>query len=168
MNERKLKIITHVGMWLAAIVGSSTALVFLIAGYIFEWGPGGSMIGPLWRILLVGVPSALLGAYIGELVVRILAKKMFAILWTINRNTIRAFVVVLLGCFAGIIVGWEVGAILGKVTGAIEGLDWTEVLINSPIFALFYAIPVGLAVGILYALFVLIFLKSGDRHSGNN
>ena len=65
MNEKKQKIITHVGMWLAAIAGSSTALIFLIAGYILGWGPGGDMAGPLWRILLVGIPSALTGAYIG-------------------------------------------------------------------------------------------------------
>ncbi len=75
MNERKLKTITHVGMWLAAIAGSITALVFIVGGYLLDWGPGGGMIGPFWRILLVGIPSALLGAYIGELFVRILAKK---------------------------------------------------------------------------------------------
>ena len=167
MNEKKQKIITHVGMWLAAIAGSISGLGYAIAGYLFDWGPGGSMEGPLWRVLLVGIPSALIGIYIGELVVRILAKKMFAIRWTNIRNTIRAFVIVFLGCILAFIVGLEVGFILGKITGAIEGLEWLEVLLYAPIMAILYGIMPSMAAGILFSGFVFVFLKSGDKQSGN-
>ncbi len=167
MNEKKQKVITHVGMWLAAIAGSISGLGYVIAGYLLDWGPGGDMEGPIWIILLVGIPSALIGAYIGELVVRILAKKMFAIRWTNIRNTIRAFVIVFLGCILAFIVGLEVGFILGKITGAIEGLEWTEVLLYAPIMAILYGILPSLAVGILYGGFVFIFLKIGDKQPGN-
>lgn len=163
MNEKKQKIITLVGMWLGAIAGSSTALIYVIAGYFFDWGPGGSMEGPAGRILLVGIPSVLIGAYVGELVVRLLAKKMFTVRWANYKSIFQPFIVVFIGCIAGIMAGWEVAAILGKVTEAIEGLDWKEVLINSPAFSTFYAIPLSLTVGILYAGFVFIYLKRGDE-----
>lgn len=156
MKEKEQKIITYVGMWLAAIAGSSIALIYIITGYLLDWGPGGGMTGPLWRVLLVGIPSALAGAYVGELVVRIIAKKMFGT----QGNTGKAFVVVFAGSLAGILVGWQLAAILGKVTGAIEGLDWDEVLINSPIFSTFYAIPISLSAGILYMGFVYVYLRN--------
>ena len=80
-------------------------------------------------------------------------------------NTFKAFVVVFLGCVAGIIVGWEMGAILGKVTGAIEGLEWTEVLLFASIMAILYGILPSLAVGILYGGFVFIYLKKGGKQA---
>jgi|AntAceMinimDraft_9_1070365.scaffolds.fasta_scaffold66391_1 hypothetical protein len=158
MNEEKQKIITHVGMWLAAIAGSISGLGYAIGGYLLDWGPGGSMEGPLWRVLLVGIPSALAGAYIGELIVRKLAKTMFAIQWTNTKNTIKAFVVVFLGCIVAFIVGLEVGFILGKITGAIEGLEWLTILLYAPIMATLYGLLPSLGLGVLYGGFVFIYL----------
>jgi len=43
-------------MWLAAIVGSIYGLIFTIVGYLLDWGPGSSMEGPFWKILLASIP----------------------------------------------------------------------------------------------------------------
>lgn len=158
MNEKKEKIITHVGMWLAAIVGSLFGLVLTIVGYLIDWGPGGSMEGPFVNILMVGVPSILLAAYIGELLVRILAKKMFSRHSSNSMNTALAFFVVFIGSIVAFMVGFEVGYFMGKITGAIEGLDWI-VLLYVPIQSVFYGILPSLGAGVLYSVFVFVYLK---------
>lgn len=158
MNEKKKKMITRVGMWIAAVVGSIPGLIYLIGGYLVDWGPGGSMQGPLWRVLLVGLPCALLGAYAGELVVRIISKALLSERWSDIINSIRAFIAVFLGCLASIIVAFEVGVLLGKITGAIDGLEW-EVLINAPMMAIAFGIPFSLTVGILFSAFAFIYLS---------
>jgi len=43
-------------MWFAAIVGSIYGLLFTIVGYLLDWGPGSSMEGPFWIILLASIP----------------------------------------------------------------------------------------------------------------
>ena len=158
MNENKKKVITRVGVWIAAIVGSIPGLIYLIGGYLLDWGPGGSMQGPFWRVLLVGLPCALLGAYAGELIVRIISKASLSDRWSSIINSIRAFIAVFLGCLASIVVAFEVGALLGKITGAIEGLEW-DVLINAPMMGLAFGIPFSLAVGILFGAFVFIYTR---------
>jgi hypothetical protein len=158
MNEKKEKIITHVGMWLAAIVGSLFGLVFSIIGYLLGEGPGGSMEGPLWRVLLVGIPSVLLAAYAGELLVRKLAKRMLSKHSSVSKNTVMAFVMVFIGCIVAIAVGFEIVYAMGKITGAIEGLEW-NVLLYVPLGAILYGFLPSLGAGVLYSLFVFIYLK---------
>ncbi len=108
MNEHKQKIITHTGMWLAAIVGSIYGLVLTIVGYLLDWEPGSRMEGSFREVLLVGILSVLAAAYIGELVVRKLAKKKLATQLQIHAITVRLFVIVLVGCITAFVVGWEV------------------------------------------------------------
>ena len=163
MNEKKLKIITSTGMWLAAIAGSIFGLLLIIIGYLLDWGPGGSAEGPLWRILLVGIPSVLIGAYIGELMVRKLAKKMLGKHSSVLEYTIRSFAMVLLGSMAAFIAGWEIGYLMGRITGVIHGLDWITVLIYTPLMSFIYSIPVSLGAGILFGVFVFYYMKAGPR-----
>ena len=164
MNEKTQTFIKHVGMWTAAIVGSIVGIE-IIAGYLISWGPGGAMIGPIWRILLVGIPSILLGAYVAELYVRKLATKLITIESSILLNGFMAFVLILSGSMLGFIVGWEIGFFLGKVTNAIEGLGWTEVLLYAPIMSIFYGIIPCLIAATLFSVFVFIYLGSRKTDS---
>lgn len=165
MNEKKQTIIKHVGMWTAAVVGSIVGIGIII-GYIMGWGPGGSMIGPIWRIFLVGIPSLLLGAYFAELYVRKLAPKLITIESSILQNVLMAFVLILSGSMLGFMVGWEIGFILGKATNAIEGLGWTEVLLYAPIMSIFYGIIPCLIAATLFSGFVFILLTATKTDTG--
>lgn len=159
MKSQTFKIITRTGMWIAAITGSTFGLLFTIIGYLMDWGPGGSMHGPFWKILTVGIPSILIAAYIGELIVRSLANKLLKEHLSVLENTVRSFASVLIASLTAFVAGWEVGFIMGKISGAIEGLDWIPVLFYSPLMSLIYGIPVSLAVAVLFGVFVFLYLK---------
>jgi hypothetical protein len=161
MNEKKIKVIIITGMSLAAIVGSIYGLYITIFGYLTDSGPGGSMEGPLWKIMLTGSLTVLVGAYVGELVVRKLAKRMLLKQFNLLEYTLRSFAIVLLGSMAAFIISWEIGYLLGKITGTIEGLDWITVLIYTPLMSLIYGIPVSLGAAVLMGLFTFLYLKGG-------
>jgi hypothetical protein len=163
MNEKKLKHITRADMWLAAIVGSINGLLFTIAGYLLDWGPGGSMQGPFWRVLIVGMLSILTAAYIGEFLVRKLGKTMLEQQLSLTELSIRSFAITLVGSITAFIVGWEVGFIAGKITGAIEGLEWIPVLVYAPLMSLIYGIPISLIASFLFGIFVFLYGKSGNE-----
>jgi hypothetical protein len=76
VNEKEIKFTTYVGMLAAVLAGSVFGLILIIGGYLLGWGPGGSTDGPFWRILLVGIPSFILGSVIGLLAVWFLSKKL--------------------------------------------------------------------------------------------
>jgi len=166
MNEQKLKTIARTGMWLAAISGSIYGLLLTIVGYLLDWGPGGSTEGPLWRIFLVGLPSVLIGAYTGELIVRKLAKIMLGKQPSLHEYTIRAFAIVLLASMAAFVAGWEIGYLMGKISGAIHGLSWTVVLVYTPLMSIIYSIPVSLGAAVLFGVFVFFYLRAGSKHQG--
>lgn len=87
MTEKQQKTIRLTGMWLCALVGSTYGLVYTLGGYLFDWGPGGSLEGPLWKILITGILSIVIAAYVGELVVRKLAKRIFEKKYSISLST---------------------------------------------------------------------------------
>ncbi len=163
MNEQKQKTITHVGMWLAAIVGTIFGLLLTIVGYLLDWGPGSGMEGAFWEVLLVGIPSFVIAAYVGQLVVKKLAKIVFAKQSSFFGITIRSFVIVLAGCIIAFIVGWEIGFFLGKVTGTIEGIEWVAVLVYTPLMSFIWGIPVSLVVAILYGVFVFFYVRAENK-----
>ncbi len=163
MNEHKQKTIIHVGMWLAAIVGSIYGLILTIVGYLLDWGPGSGMEGAFWEVLLVGILSFVIAAYVGQLIVKKLAQKMFAKQSSILKNTLISFVVAFVGCIIAFIVGWEIGLLLGKLTGTIEGLDWIAVLVYTPLMSFIWGIPVSLVAAILYGVFVFFYLKAEKK-----
>lgn len=162
MNEKKLKHITRAGMWMAAIVGSINGLLLTIAGYLFDWGPGGSMQGPFWRILVVGLLSVLIAGYIGEVIVRKLGKTMVGKQFSRSDLTIRSFAFTFFGSITAFIAGWDVVFIMGKITGAIEGLEWIHVLVYAPLMSLFYGFPISLIASFLFGIFVFLYGKSGN------
>ncbi len=161
--ENQQKIITLTGMWLCAIVGCTYGLVFTLGGYLLGWGPGGSMEGPLWKIVLTGVLSTVIAAYIGELVFRKLAKRIFEKNAGVLSTAVRAVLVSLIGSMIAFILGWEVGFIMGKITGAITGLEWHTVLLYVPLMALIWGIPVCGIASLLYGIFVFIYLRARAR-----
>ena len=124
------------------------------------------MHGPFWRILVVGILSILIGVYVGELLVRKLAGKMFEKHLTILEYTIRSFAIVLIGSIAAFVASWEVGYLMGKITGAIENMSWTVVLVYTPLMSFIYSIPVSLGSAALFGLFVFFYLKSGNKYQG--
>lgn len=159
MNEQKQKIITHVGMWLTAIVGSIYGIIFAVIGYLLNWNHGDVLEGPFWKVLLIGFHSIMTGVYIGKLIVRKRAQKRLAGQVKIPVITSRLFVIVLLGNIAAFIVSWEVGYIFGKILGTFQGVSWGEILINIPLISLIHSIPVSLVASIFYSVFVFIYLK---------
>ncbi len=163
MNEHQEKKLIQIGMWLAALVGSMYGLFFTLLGYIFDMGPGSGMEGQFWKILLVAIPSILLAAYTGELLVRKLAQKMLKSNISIRAYKFRLFAIVLIGSTMAFLVGFEVGYILGKITGTISGIEWAEILIKGPAMALIIGIPIALIVAIFYSVFVHFYLKAENE-----
>ena len=163
MNEQKQKIISHAGMWLATITGSIYGVVFAVIGYLLNWDHCGALEGPFWKVLLIAFHSVMIGAYVGELIVRKRAKIIFAGKLKIPAITSRLFVIVLLGCIAASIVSWEVGYIFGKILGTFQELNWGEILIDIPFISLIHAIPVSLVISVFYSVFVFIYLKVGKK-----
>jgi hypothetical protein len=163
MTEKQHKTIRLTGMLLCALVGSTYGLVYTLGGYLFDWGPGGSLEGPFWKILLTGALSIVIAAYAGELVVRKLAKRIFEKDALALSTAVRAFVVALIGSMITYILGWEVGYIAGKITGAITDLEWHAILLYVPFMALIWGIPVCGIASLLYGVFVFFYLRAGMR-----
>ena len=163
MNELNQRIITRTGMWVAAVVGSTYGLLLTIVGYLLDWGPGSGMEGPFWKVLLVGVPSLLIAAYVGVIIVRWLSGKLLTMHSQAFVYTVRSFVVVLLASIAAFVVGWEVGFLMGKLTGTFDVMGWGEMVLKVAGMAFIWSIPVCLIAGILYSIFVFTYLKA--RHN---
>lgn len=160
MNNKERKVITLTGIVLAEIAGSVFGLGLTIAGYLTGWGPGGSMHGPLWRILTTGLLSSLTGILIAILLVRKLAGMLFLKNFSILHYTLLSFVIVVMASIASFIAGWEVAYLTGKITGSISGLEWIAVLFYVPLMSGIYSIPVGLGTGAVFAIFVFFYLKA--------
>ena len=165
MHERKLRIILRTGLWLVAAVGSIYGLFFTILGYLTDWGPGSEMIGPLWKILVVGILSLVSGAYVGELIVRKLAGIILKKLFTPQESAVRSFGIMLTGSVPAFVISWEIGYLMGKVTGAISHLSWITVIRDVPLMTFIWSVPVSLITAALYAVFVYIYVKTGARQT---
>ncbi|MCD6566261.1 MAG: hypothetical protein J7K53_10000 [Bacteroidales bacterium] len=163
MNERKQKIVTYAGMWLAAIAGSIYGIIFAIVGYLINWNHCGALEGPFWKVMVIGILSTLIGAYIGELVVRKRAQKIFADRLKIQAPTSKLFVIVFLGCIVAFVGSWEAGYVFGKLLGIFHELNWGEILIDVPLISLIHAIPISLVISIFYSVFVFTYLKVGEK-----
>lgn len=159
MNEQQKKTISVLGMWIAAFVGSTYGLVFIIIGRLIDWGPGSGMEGPLWKAFLVGIVSILFAVYVGELIVRKLTVKIL-------RKNLAAFptaswmaIVIFIACIVAFVVGWEVGFLMSKLTGTVTELGWGEILWKVPAMSFVWGVPFSLVISILFGLFVLFLVK---------
>ena len=121
------------------------------------------MEGPFWKILLVAIPSILIAGYIGELIVRKLAKKMLNSNLSMLAYKFRLFTIVLIGCTVAFIVGFKLGYKLGKVTNSISGMEWVEILVKGPTMALIIGFPIALIVGIFYSVFVYFLYEGREK-----
>lgn len=158
MDEKKQKVTTLIGMWLAALVGSVYGIYYTVIGFFTNSGPGGGLEGPTWKVILSGVISALLASYVGELMVRRLSKKKLDDTANVALISLRAFLTLLVAGIVAFIVGWEVGFIIQRLFNLIPGLGWTEVLLYGPLMGFIYGVPFSAGAALIYVL-VIVFLK---------
>ena len=163
MTEKKQKIISRTGMWLATIAGSIYGVIFVVIGYLLKWDHCGALKGPFWKVLLIAFHSVMIGAYIGELIVRKRTQRIFAGKLKTRAITSKLFIIVLLGCMAAFIVSWEVGYIFGKILGTMKEVSWEQILIDIPFVSLIHATPISLVISIIYCSFVFAYLKVGKK-----
>lgn len=148
--EWKYKAASLTGMWLASLAGAVYGLVFTIIGAGFDWGPGGGMHGPYWKIVLVGMISLLIGMYAGELIVRKFSEKLFLK----KPAPLKASIYMLLICFAASLIAWSLSWYAGYLSGIFMGsIDvakgWAAEIIPAllmmvPVFGLPFALGAGL------------------------
>jgi hypothetical protein len=162
MNEKRLRLISRTGLAVVVLVGCIFGIYLTIIGYLTDSGPGGSMEGPIWRIALNGMLSALIGSITGAVLFRILEKNLSGKKISLLEITIKSFTLVLIASFAAFVASWVVGYFVGKITGTIEGLDWIVVLIYTPLMSFVYGIPVSLITAVLFGIFVFFYLKTGQ------
>jgi len=159
-----LKVVKLTGMWLASLVGSVYGLFFTIIGAGFDWGPGGGMEGPYWKILIVGLISLLLGMYAGELMVRKLssALKVFSKPRAKLEIVMLMFFVCFVASLVAWVVSWEAGMISGIAMGSIgwdEVIRWGQVILDVALMSLVFGVPFYLLAGIINAVVAAIVLK---------
>lgn len=159
MNGQKQKIITGTGKWLTIIAGSVYGVIYVVIGYLINWDHCDALEGPFWKILVTAFHSVMMGTYVGKIIVKGSAKKIFRDYSKIRTISSKLFVIVFLGSIAAFIVSWEVGYIFGKTLGIMHEITWEEILVDIPFISLIHAIPFVLVISILYRIFVFIFLK---------
>lgn len=162
--EWNLKLIKLTGMWLASLVGAVYGLLFTIIGAGFDWGPGGGMVGPYWKILIAGIVSILIGMYAGEFTYRKLSKMMKVFTKPRPKMEIAwlLFFVCFLASLVAWVLSWEAGMISGIAMGSIEWDDpikWGEVVSNIALMSLVFGVPFYLLAGIINALVSVFVLK---------
>lgn len=162
--EWNLKLIKLTGMWLASLVGAVYGLLFTIIGAGLNWGPGGGMEGPYWKILIVGLISLFTGMYTGEFTFRKLAG--ITKLFDKPRPKLEYSMIVFLYCavaaLAAWIISWEAGYISGVLLGTIgweEPVRWIRLIFNVALMSSIYGIPFCLGAGILNSLVAVFVLK---------
>ncbi len=165
MNNKKLKILTVVAMWIAALTGGICSIVMTIGGYLTDWGPGSGMHPPVWRIWLIAVSSTGISAYVGEFLVRKLAKLLLARYLSLLEISLKFFLILLVGSMAAFMASWEMAFMGSKLTGAIEGLDWKAVLFYTPLMSFIYGIPFSLGTSVIFAIIVIIYLRPRPIHN---
>lgn len=158
------KLIKLTGMWLASLVGAVYGLVFTIIGAGFNWGPGGGMEGPYWKILLAGMISILVGMYAGEFTFR----KLTGLVKVFDkpRSKMEIALIMFLICFGASMVAWvlswEVGFIAGIAMGSIgwdEVINWGEIITDVALMSFIFGMPFYLLAGIINSLVTLKVIK---------
>jgi hypothetical protein len=160
--EWKHKVISLTGMWLASLVGAVYGLLFTIIGAGFNWGPGGGMEGPYWKILIVGVISLLIGMYAGEFIVR----RMSAMVFRRKRERLESSMLMFIVCAVGSIIAWllswETGYIAGILTETIswdEPIRWSGIILDIALMSTLLGIPFAFGAGIINGLVAWFVLK---------
>ncbi len=160
------KRITLIGMWLASLAGAVYGLLFTIIGAGFDWGPGGSMNGPYWKIVLIGLVSIIIGMYAGELIVR----KMAGIVHKKPRSKTEIIMLMGLSCAVGSLIAWilswEIGFIGGVMFDVIpwEDTSWGEIIMNVGLMSAVFGMPIAIGTGIIEAIVASFLLR---RKSGS-
>ena len=160
--EWKHKAIILSGMWLASLVGSVYGLLFTIIGAGFDWGPGGDMEGPYWKILIVGLISILIGMYVGEAIVRKLGNKVHKNPRSKGEISLLMFLTVTVASLLAWVLSWEAGFITGILMGCItwdDPLKWSEVVFNVAIMSAVFGVPISLAAGLINTLIANFVIK---------
>ena len=158
------KLVRLTGMWLASLVGAVYGLLFTIIGAGLDWGPGGGMEGPYWKIIIVGLISILAGMYAGEFSVRKLTSisKVFD---KPRKKTKVALAMFLICSFSSVlswILSWEAGFISGILMGSIgwdEMINWGQIIFDVAWMSFILGLPFYIIAGILNALVAAIILK---------
>ncbi len=160
--EWKHRVISLTGMWLASLVGAVYGLLFTIIGAGLNWGPGGGMEGPYWKIVIVGVISLLIGMYAGEFIVRRMSAMVFMQKRTRLRSSMLMFIVCAVGSIIAWLLSWEVGYIAGILTESISWNDtdnWFEIILNTALMSTIFGIPFAFGAGIINALVAWFVLR---------
>ena len=162
--EWNLKVVRLTGMWLASLIGAVYGLLFTIIGAGLDWGPGGGMEGPYWKVIIVGLISILVGMYTGEFSVRKLSSisKVFD---KPRKRTEVALAMFLICSFSSVlawILSWEAGYISGILMGSIgwdEILNWGQIIFDVALMSFIFGFPFYLLAGILNALVAMFVLN---------
>jgi hypothetical protein len=158
------KVVRLTGMWLAALVGAVYGLLFTIIGAGFNWGPGGGMSGPYWKIVIVGLISILIGMYAGEFCVRKLTTlaKVFDKPRKKAKIAFAMFLICSVSSLIAWLLSWEAGFIAGILMGSIEWdevLNWGQIIFDVALMSFIFGIPIYLLAGFLNAMVAMLVLK---------
>lgn len=158
----KHAIVRLTGMWLAALAGAFYGLVFTIIGAAADWGPGSGMEGPYWKIFILGLLSLLIGAYIGETIVRKLSKMVFKKSRPRLEVSMLMFLCCAIATWIAWIISWETGYIAGILMQIISWRDpfsWMKVIFDVALMSAIYGFPVMLCTGIINAIVTWVVLR---------
>jgi len=162
--EWNQKVIKLTGMWLASLAGAVYGLLFTIIGAGLNWGPGGGMEGPYWKILIVGIISLLIGLYAGEFTVRklIVWAKVFDGPQSKTQIALKMFMICAFAALVAWILSWEAGMISGILMGSItwdEVINWGRIILDVALMSFVFGLPFYLMAGIINAVVAIVVLK---------
>ena len=162
--EWNYKVIKLTGMWLASLVGAVYGLLFTIIGAGFNWGPGGGMEGPYWKIVIVGLISLLTGLYAGEFTFRKLTgmAKVFDKPHSKMEISLLMFLYCSIAAMVAWVLSWETGFISGILLGAIdwnEPIKWFRLILDVALMSTIFGIPLAFGAGVINALVAWFVLR---------
>lgn len=159
-NNKKIDRLAQIAGWTGAIAGSLYGLIFLLLGYFLKWGPGSGIEGGIVNVLLVSIPTILVGALAGAWLMRLVSR-----LISTGKSNLLFFLGkgILLGAlYAGIVCGicFVISFVMITITGAAHIGDSLLVLIkNSLLMGLIFGALFGWIFGLLYGIFAWFYLK---------
>lgn len=159
------KRITLISMWIASLVGAIYGLVFTIIGAGFNWGPGGSLEGPYWKIIVSGLISIIIGMYVGELVVRKLAAIVFKKQRSKPEYITLLAVTCVFGSFLAWVFSWEAGFISSILMDSLsfgDDASWLGIIGDVALMTSIFGLPFYLLAGGMSALFSYFVLRNSD------
>lgn len=163
--EWPYKRITLISMWIASLVGAIYGLVFTIIGAGFNWGPGGSLEGPYWKIIVIGLISITIGMYVGELAVR----KLATIVFKKKRSNPEYIILMAVTCAFGSILAWVfsweagfISAILMDSLSFGDDANWLGIIGDVALMTSIFGLPFYLLAAGMSALFSYFVLRNSD------